>query len=152
MTHATIAGVTADVEALRFNKAVARIHELTNAINDMAAAGSDALAEARTALVRLIGPMMPHLAEELWQALGHDTLLADEPWPAADPAWLVHDTVTIAVQVMGKLRDTIEVAKDLDRSEVEAKALASDKVQRAIAGGAIKKVIVVPNRIVNVVV
>ena len=152
MTHTTIAGVTADVEALRFNKAVAHIHELTNGINDTAAAGGEALSEARTALVRLIGPMMPHLAEELWQALGHDTLLADEPWPAADPAWLIHDTVTIAVQVMGKLRDTIEVAKDLDRSEVEAKALASDKVQRAIAGGAIKKVIVVPNRIVNVVV
>ena len=152
MTHATIAGVTADVEGLRFNKAVARIHELTNAINDIAAAGSDALAEARAALVRMIGPMMPHLAEELWRALGHDTLLADEPWPVAEDAWLAHDTVTIAVQVMGKLRDTIEVAKDLDRSEVEAKALASEKVQRAIAGGAIKKVIVVPNRIVNVVV
>ncbi len=96
--------------------------------------------------------MMPHLAEELWQRLGHKVLVADSAWPKADPALCQDDTVTIAVQVQGKLRDTLEFAKDADKADVEAQALALDKVQRAIDGRPVRKVIVVPNRIVNVVV
>ncbi len=96
--------------------------------------------------------MMPHLAEELWQALGHDELLADQPWPEADAALIVDDTVTIAVQVNGKLRATIELPRDSAREAAEQAALANEHVQRAMAGKAPRKVIVVPNRIINVVV
>ena len=95
---------------------------------------------------------MPHLAEELWQLLGHQTLLADERWPQADPALIVEDSVTVAVQVNGKLRATIELPRDADQAEAEAAALAHPQVQRAMEGKRARKVIVVPNRIVNVVV
>jgi len=155
-THRTIAGVTRAIDNFHFNAAVAQIHEFVNAFSgfkDTQAAGADwAVREAAEALTLLIGPMMPHLAEELWQRLGHDRLVADSPWPKADPALCQDDTVTIAVQVQGKLRETLELPKDTDRAEVEARALALDKVQRAIDGRPVRKVIVVPNRIVNVVV
>ncbi len=156
-SHKAIAGVTEDIERFHFNRAVARIYELANAVQDFAAADIDdadsaALREALETLTLLIGPMMPHVAEELWQALGHDNLLADEPWPAADPALVEDATVTVAVQVSGKLRATIEIARDLDKAAIEAVALGNDNVQRAIAGRPVRKLIVVPNRIVNVVV
>jgi leucyl-tRNA synthetase len=96
--------------------------------------------------------MMPHLAEELWHLLGHDTLLADERWPEADPALVVEDTVTVAVQVNGKLRATIELPRDATQGEAESAALAQPQVQRAMESKPARKVIVVPNRIVNVVV
>jgi leucyl-tRNA synthetase len=108
--------------------------------------------EGLEALVRLIGPMMPHLAEELWQALGHETLLVDSPWPAADAALVVDSTVTVAVQVNGKLRSTIELPRDAAEALARDSALADEHVQRAMDGKAPRKVIVVPNRIVNVVV
>ena len=102
--------------------------------------------------MRLIGPMTPHLAEELWAALGHKSLLADSPWPLADDALLVDDTVTVAVQLNGKLRGTIALAKDAPKDLAEKTALALPELARGLDGKTPKRVIVVPNRIVNVVV
>jgi len=152
--HQTIAGVTGDLEGFHFNRAVARIHELVNALGD--SAGDDAASrgvrrEGFDAVVRLIGPMMPHLGEELWRRLGNQTLLADTAWPEADPALLVEDTVTIAVQVRGKLRATIELPRDTEQAEAERAALASPQVAAALAGKTIERIIFVPNRIINVV-
>jgi len=96
--------------------------------------------------------MLPHLAEEAWVALGNDGLIAGQPWPSHDPALLVDDEVTIAVQVMGKLRDTLTVAKGSSKDALEALALASEKVQRAMDGASPKKIIVVPDRLVNIVI
>jgi leucyl-tRNA synthetase len=147
--HKTIADMAADIDALQFNKAVARIHALTNAIEKAAPSASRDTAIAT--LVRLISPMMPHLAEEAWAAMGNKGLVADAPWPEADPALLVDDAVTIAIQVNGKLRDTISTAKGTAKEALEAQALASAHVQRILAGTAPKKVIVVPDRLVNIV-
>jgi leucyl-tRNA synthetase len=96
--------------------------------------------------------MMPHLAEELWQRLGHTTLLAEEAWPEADPSLAADDNVTIAVQVKGKLRGTLEVPVDMDKSVLEVAALELENVRRAMDGKPARKVIVVPNKIVNIVV
>lgn len=153
--HKTIAALTQDLEQFHFNKAVARIHEFANLLE--AARGDDAATawarrEALESLAKLIGPMVPHLAEEIWQALGHDGLLLDQPWPVADADLARDETVTIAVQVSGKLRATIEVARDMAQPELEKLALANDNVVRAIDGKPVRKVIIVPNRIVNVVV
>lgn len=153
--HKTIAALTQDLEQFHFNKAVARIHEFANLLE--AAKGDDAATawarrEALETLAKLIGPMVPHLAEEIWQALGHDGLLLEQPWPIADADLARDETVTIAVQVSGKLRATIEVARDMTQPELEKLALANDNVVRAIDGKPVRKVIVVPNRIVNVVV
>ena len=147
--HQTVAAVAQDIEALGFNKAVARIYELTGATEK--AAPSASRTRAIQTLLLLVAPMMPHLAEEAFAAQGHG-LVADASWPAVDPALLVDDEVTVAVQVKGKLRDTLTVAKGTAREELEALALASDKVQRALDGAAVKKVIVVPDRLVNLVV
>ena len=154
LTHRTIDGLTGDIEAFHINKAVARIYELANALGSRpeGAGAEAALLETTETIVRLASPMMPHLAEELWAALGHKTLLVQEPWPVADPALLARDMVTMAVQVAGKLRDTIEVELDADKEAIESLALASYKVQKAIGDGVVRKVIVVPNRIVNIVV
>ena len=145
----TVAAAAADIEALGFNKAVARIYELTS-VAEKAAPSASRSAAIRTLLL-LAAPMMPHLAEEAWAATGGQGLIADAAWPTFDPALLIEDEVTIAIQVLGKLRDTITVAKGLPREELEALALASDKVQLALDGKAIKKVIVVPDRLVNLV-
>ena len=147
--HQTIAAVAEDIEALGFNKAVARIYELTSAA-EKAAPSASRSAAIRTLLL-LAAPMMPHLAEEAWAALGETGLVADAAWPEVDPALLVEDEVTVAIQVRGKLRDTLTVAKGMAREELEALALASDKVQRALDGAQVKKVIVVPDRLVNLV-
>ncbi len=153
--HKAIAALTQDLEQFHFNKAVARIHEFANLLE--AARGDDAATawarrEALETLAKLIGPMVPHLAEEIWQALGHDGLLLEQPWPIADADLARDETVTIAVQVSGKLRATIEVARDMAQPDLEKLALANDNVVRAIDGKPVRKVIVVPNRIVNVVV
>lgn len=147
-THQAIAGIGADIEALSFNKAVAKIYDLANAIEKSAPSASRDAA-IRTMLL-LSSPMVPHLAEEAWTKLG-EGLIADAHWPIVDPALLVEDEVTIAVQVKGKLRDTLTVAKGLPQDEMEALALASHKVQSAIDGAEIRKVIVVPDRLVNIV-
>jgi leucyl-tRNA synthetase len=147
-THQTVHAVAQDIEALSFNKAVARIYELTGA-TEKAAPSADRTAAIRTLLL-LVAPMMPHLAEEAFAAFG-EGLVADGAWPVVDPALLVDDEVTVAVQVKGKLRDTLIVAKGTAREELERLALASDKVQRALDGAEVKKVIVVPDRLVNLV-
>ena len=148
-THQTIAAVAADIEALGFNKAVARIYELTGATEK--AAPSASRSDAIRALVHLAAPMMPHLAEEAWSAIGNTTLIADAPWPAVDPALLVDDEVTIAIQHMGKLRDTVTAPKGASKEDLEALALASANLQRSVDGAAVRKVIVVPDRLVNIV-
>jgi leucyl-tRNA synthetase len=147
--HKTIAGVAADIEALSFNKAVAKIYELANAIEKAAPSASRAKA-ART-LVRLVAPMVPHVAEEAWARMGGEGLIADAAWPEADPALLVDDEVTIAIQVNGKLRDTLTAPKGAAREALEEMALASDKVIRLLDGKPPRKVIVVPDRLVNLV-
>ena len=153
-THKAIHGVTGDLERFHFNRAVARIRELTNALADAKGDGPDmryAYREGMEALVRLIGPVAPHIAEEIWAKLGHETLLVESSWPEADMTLVVDETVKIGVQVNGKLRGTIEVARDADKADVEAQALAEANVTRFLDGKTPKKVIVVPNRIVNVV-
>ncbi|HVH76298.1 MAG TPA: leucine--tRNA ligase [Stellaceae bacterium] len=153
-THKAIAAVTDDLDKFRFNRAVARIRELTNALEDLPAAEAGApavLREGLEALARLISPMMPHLAEEMWQSLGHRRLVAEEAWPKADAGLARDEEVTIAVQVNGKLRATLELPRDTDRREVESAALALPQVARWLEGRPPKKTVVVPNRIVNIV-
>ena len=147
-THQTIAAVASDIEALGFNKAVARIYELTGAVEK--AAPSASRSAAIRALVHLAAPMMPHLAEEAWAKMG-EGLIADAAWPEVDPALLVDDEVTIAIQHMGKLRDTVTAPKGASKEDLEALALASANLQRSVDGAAIRKVIVVPDRLVNIV-
>ena len=148
-THQTIAAVADDIEALAFNKAVARLYELTSAVEK--AAPSASRNDAIRAVLLMSSPMMPHLAEEGWAAIGGEGLAAQSAWPAVDESLLVEDEVTIAVQHKGKLRDTLTVAKGLPKDQLEALALASEKVQRSIDGAEIRKVIVVPGRLVNIV-
>ncbi|MEO3434918.1 leucine--tRNA ligase [Inquilinus sp. CAU 1745] len=153
--HKTIQGVDEDLENFRLNRAVARIRELTNAIGEFTPAGDGdgwAYREALEASVLLIGPIMPHLAEELWQALGHAAPVSESPWPAFDPALTVDDTVTVAIQVNGKLRTTLALPRDVARDIAERTALDDPSVQRALDGSTVRKVIVVPNRVVNLVV
>jgi leucyl-tRNA synthetase len=147
--HQTIAAVGTNIEALNFNKAVANLYELTNAIEK--APLSPARAAAVETLVLLVSPMAPHLAEEAWRTLGHTGLIADAEWPKADPALLVEDEVTIAVQVNGKLRDTLTAPKGAAKDALEEMALASANVIRILEGKAPRKVIVVPDRLVNIV-
>jgi len=147
--HRAIAAVGDAIDGLQFNKGVAQLYELTNAIEK--AGPSATRAEAIRALVLLIAPMAPHLAEECWALLGENGMIADAAWPQFDPALLVEDQVTLAVQVNGKLRDTLIAPRGLDRAAAEALALASDKVQRQLDGATPRKVIVVPDRLVNIV-
>ncbi|MBI1237935.1 MAG: leucine--tRNA ligase [Alphaproteobacteria bacterium] len=154
-THRAIADVTADLEGFRFNRAVARIYELVNVLNGFKPAAADdkaALREALEALTLLIAPMTPHLAEECWRILGGEKLVALAQWPAADPELIRRDRVTIAVQVNGKRRGEIEIARDADEETVRGAALGLEAVTRAIGDNAIRKVVVVPNRIANIVV
>ena len=147
--HQTIAGIATDIEALAFNKAVAKLYELVNAIER--AQPSAARDTAITTLVQLVAPMAPHIAEEAWALRGGTGLVADAPWPAVDAALLVEDSATIAVQVNGKLRDTLTLPKGAAKDVAEAAALASEKIVRALDGTVPKKVIVVPDRLVNIV-
>jgi leucyl-tRNA synthetase len=153
-THKTIAAVTDDLDKFRFNRAVARIRELTNALDELPVAEpgvSEVLREGLETLARLLGPMMPHLAEEMWQELGGSGLLAEQPWPSFDPDLTRDEQVTLAVQVNGKLRATLEVPRDTAADTVEHAALALPQVARWLDGHLPRKVIVVPNRIVNIV-
>jgi leucyl-tRNA synthetase len=147
--HRTIAGVAGDIEALTFNKSVARLYELVNAVEK--AEPSASRTQAIRTIARIVAPMVPHLAEEAWAAMGNEGLIADAAWPEVDPALLVDDEVTIAVQVNGKLRDTLVMPKGAPKESVEAAALAADKIVRSLEGKAPRKVIVVPDRLVNIV-
>ncbi|MDA3889500.1 MAG: leucine--tRNA ligase [Allgaiera sp.] len=149
--HRTIAEVTAGIEGFAFNKAVAALYAFANAVQ-RTDASAGAKRQAMLTMAQLMSPMTPHLAEEIWHMLGGTGLVADAPWPKADPAMLVEDSVTLPIQFNGKRRSEITVPKDMPREEVEKRALADDAVVRALEGRAPKKVIVVPGRIVNVVV
>lgn len=158
-THKTIVGVSKDIEDFALNKAVARIRELSNTLSSAtgeikhpAEALAFAVIEGYETLIKLINPMAPHLAEELWSILGRKTMLAETPWPEHDPSLLQDDTVTIGVQVNGKVRATITLPQNADKEMAEKIALSEPGIQKAVEGKQIRKVIVVPNRIVNVVV
>jgi leucyl-tRNA synthetase len=154
LIHRTIAQVSEAYERFHFNGAVAKIRELSNALEELDAKNpqeSGVLRSGVEALTQLTAPMLPHVAEEMWEKLGRKTLLVETEWPKADPAMLIENTVTIAIQVNGKLRATIAMQKDAPEEKVKEAALAQDGVRRALNDKAPKKVIVVPNRIVNVV-
>ena len=153
--HKTVAAVSADLDKFHFNKAVARIRELTNTLDtlDGNEAGVDwVLRQGFETIVRLIGPMMPHIAEELWLQLGHEVMLTDTTWPEVDETLLVEDSATVAVQVNGKLRGTIDLPIGLKGKEAEEAALSLPRVVEAIGDKNVRKVIVVPDRIINVVI
>jgi len=157
--HRALAAVSDDIGKLRFNRCVAHIYECANALSDAighieTAPAPDlafALREAGDILVRLFHPMMPHLAEECWASLGHKSLVATEAWPELEPALLVETSITLPVQINGKKRADVTVPRDAGKDEIEAAVLALDTVQKALDGKSPKKVIVVPQRIVNVV-
>jgi leucyl-tRNA synthetase len=156
--HKTLDAVGQDIEGLRFNRAVARIYELVNTIagakkkmkGDNQAEGF-VLRESLVFLVQMIAPMMPHLAEECWARLDCHSLVTESPWPVPIKELLVDEMVRIAVQINGRRRAEMDVAADADRQEVEKTALSLEKVKSHIEGKQIKKVIVVPGRIVNIV-
>jgi leucyl-tRNA synthetase len=152
--HRAIADVSHAFERFHFNGAVAKVRELSNALDELDSQKADeawVLREGLEVLAQLLGPMLPHIAEEMWEKLGHTTILCDTPWPKADPDLLIENTVTVAVQVNGKLRATIALPRDASRQDAEHAALANENVQRALGGNPAKKVIVVPNKIVNIV-
>ncbi|HEY8136823.1 MAG TPA: class I tRNA ligase family protein, partial [Methylocystis sp.] len=159
-THRAIAQVTENIERLRFNSAIARIREFANelttaldAVTEEGVAADLAFAfrEAARTLIVLVAPMTPHVAEECWADLGHEGLVAQASWPLADPVLVAQDMVNLPVQVNGKKRAEILIAKDADEATARAEALAQEGVQRALEGRAVKKFILVPNRIVNIV-
>jgi leucyl-tRNA synthetase len=152
--HKAIKDTTEDLEKLHMNRAVARIRELSNLVAGLD--GNDPASlwirrEGLETLVRLAGPFIPHIAEELWSELGHDIPLTAMEWPCADATLVTEENVTIAVQVNGKLRGTLDLPMDADQTAAEEAALALDNVKAALAGKAARKVIVVPNRVINVV-
>jgi len=159
--HGALAKVSDEIEKLHFNVCVAQIYEFTNAlgdaINDAAEAGDVApdlrwaIGEAAEILVQLFHPMMPHLAEQCFAILGHKTLVSQAPWPILEPELLIEDTVTLPVQVNGKKRAEVSIARAAADADVEAAVLALPEVQRALDGKKPRRVIVVPQRIVNVV-
>jgi leucyl-tRNA synthetase len=143
------------LERFRFNTAIAKLYEFVNLLSDFRPKSADelwAMREALETLVLLINPMAPHLAEECWQTLGGTPMVVHTPWPKADPQLTRQDTVTLAVQVNGKWRGEIEMPKDADTKAVGAAVLALESVRKAIDGKPVKKVIIVANRIANVVV
>lgn len=160
MVHMSLAKVEEDIERLRFNRAVAQVHDLANKLS--AAIGGietepvcpelrAVFREAADILVLMVAPMMPHLAEECWAHLGHKDLAAEAAWPAADKELLIEETIALPVQVNGRKRGEAVVARDAGRAAIEEAALALEPVRRALGGKPVKKIIIVPHRIVNVV-
>jgi leucyl-tRNA synthetase len=158
--HRALANVSDDIARLRFNRCVAHVYELTNDLTDaldeietaaVSAALGAAFREAADILVQLFAPMMPHLAEECWADLGQGSPVAEAPWPVADRTLVIEDMLSLPVQVNGKKRADLVIERNADQAAIEAATLALDPVQRALAGKAPKKIIVVPQRIVNVV-
>ncbi|RTL75526.1 MAG: leucine--tRNA ligase [Bradyrhizobiaceae bacterium] len=158
--HRTLADVSQAIERLRFNTAIAKLYTfvgtLAEAIDNPRLktdpAWAAAVREALDILIRMISPMMPHLAEQCWEVLGGHGLVSEAAWPEADPALLVEDTVTMPVQINGKKRADVTVGRNAPNPEIEAAVLALDAVKTALAGATPRKIIVVPQRIVNVVV
>jgi leucyl-tRNA synthetase len=155
-THQTIAKIDDDIGRRRsFNTGVAAAMELLNAVNrfeDSSEQGRAVVHEALEAVVLMLSPMTPHICHALWKELGHKTPLIDQQWPAFDEAALELDTIELVVQVNGKLRGRVAVPADADRETIEKLAIADENVQRFVDGKAIRKVIVVPGRLVNIVV
>ncbi len=158
--HMSLIKVEEDIERLRFNRAVAQIYDLANKLSaaigeiETGHLGDDmraAFREAADILVLMVEPMMPHLAEECWAAIGHAGLAAEAAWPKADRAIVVEDTMALPVQVDGRKRADLVIARDAGKDAIEAAALALEPVKRALDGREVKKVIIVPQRIVNVV-
>ena len=156
LTHKTVAAVTENFEKLQFNVALARLRELTNAVAEIKLDNDSAKYTYRFAfetLVRLLAPVTPHICAEIWHTtFGHADLLVKSSFPVADKAYLANDTVTIAVQVQGKLRGTLEYAKDGDEEALKQQALALPNVAAQIGDKPVRKIIVVKNKIVNIVV
>jgi leucyl-tRNA synthetase len=152
--HKSAASITDAIDGFRFNSAVAQVHDFVNVLRKTTATDEDtnaARSEALGILVRLIAPFIPHMAEECWARIGGEGLVIDADWPIADPALLVEDTVTLPLQVNGKRRGEIQVAKGTAQDEVQRLALLEEGVARALEGLSVRKVIVVPDRIVNIV-
>ena len=149
--HRAIADTTKAIENFAFNKAIAELYAFTNTLSKSTASGA-AMSTAMRTLAQLMAPMVPHLAEEIWAHQGGVGLVAQAPWPQADPEMLKQDTIILPIQINGKRRSEIEVPADMAKEDVEKLALADDAVRKALAGNAPKKLIVVPGRIVNVVV
>jgi leucyl-tRNA synthetase len=147
LTARTIAGVTEDLEAMRFNTAISKLMVFVRDI----AKDAPLSRESAEAFVLLLAPMAPHLSEEIWSLLGHPESLAYAAWPVAEKSLLVDKTITLVVQVNGKKRGEIEVSADISKEAAEAQALAVENVQRALSGRRPKKVIVVPGRLINIV-
>jgi leucyl-tRNA synthetase len=152
LLHRTIDGVRADMENLRFNTAIAKLIELNNALTQEVTRSGATPIEVARSLVQMLSPLCPHVAEELWSMLGNSTTVTYEPFPVADAALLVDDTLEYPVQINGKVRARVVVPSDADQAAVQSIALADDKVQAALAGATPKKVIVVVGRMVNVVI
>lgn len=150
-THRAIDDVTNGIEGFAFNKSIAKLYEFTNTLQKSKAGKSDKQA-AMLVMAQLMQPMTPHLAEEVWALMGGKGMVTTAPWPEVNPAMLVDDTITLPIQINGKRRSEIKVAKDLPKSGVEKLALADEAVIRALDGNAPKKLIVVPGRIINVVI
>ena len=157
-THGALDKVTSGIERLHFNVCLAHIREFANNLTDTLGKASTptpdlawAIREAAIILVQLVSPMMPHLAEECWEALGQPGLVSEAAWPAVEPALLVKDSITLPVQVNGKKRAEVTVPRDADNPQIEAAVLALDAVKQALDGKPVRKIIVVPQRIVNVV-
>jgi leucyl-tRNA synthetase len=160
-SHETLAGVSDDFEKLKFNTAIAKIYGFVNDLQEIIedanrdfateAVYAAATREALEFLVQMIAPTMPHLAEECWAALGHQSLISTRPWPAVEESLTVRNTVTLPVQINGKKRADVTVARDAGESDITLAVLQLEAVRRALDGKKPKKVIVVPQRIVNVV-
>ncbi len=149
--HRTIHDVTQAIESFGFNAAIARLYAFTNSLAK-SKAGTEAKILAAKTLAQLMSPMTPHLAEELWEMLGGESLIAEQSWPIVDETLLTDDTIIMPIQINGKRRGQIEVQKDLSPNDIERLALAETAVTKALNGTDPKKVIVVPGRIVNVVI
>ena len=155
IAHKSIVSLSTDIENFRFNRAVAQLHILANAIAMVKSTDKGAAAAKRfgmETLAQLLSPLSPHIAEEIWQNLGHETMLATIAWPEADESLAADNEIEVAIQVNGKLRDTIMLSRDCENADAKARALESKAILRYLDGKAPKKVIVVKNRIVNVVI
>jgi leucyl-tRNA synthetase len=147
LLHRTIDGVCRDYSAMRFNTAVAKLIELNNGLTRATASPREVVEP----LVLMLAPLAPHIAEELWARLGHTESLTHEPFPEADPAYLVDETVTCVVQVAGKVRDRLDVSPSIGEDELRERALASEAIQRALDGRGVRTVVVRAPKLVNVV-
>ena len=155
MTHRLIKDVTFSIQAFQLNRYVAQVREFSNFLGnlkDLSQINGAILREALESLIIVINPVIPHLAEEIWASLGHTTLLVDTSWPSFEEALTEDSSLTIAVQVNGKLRGTFECPKDQDQSALEKAALSLENVQKVVGSQTIRKIIVIPNKVVNIVV